>query len=136
MKAPWVLLTFMLVVSTAIVSCSKTDAVRGNVVQRQDGERASALVTEDGSGGGTVPWVLRVYVGSTGAQVEALKAIHARDLTVNWTGAQQLTISMACGEILGFTNVVDAYSADRKGFERIEIQLDVNGLCPESWPPS
>jgi hypothetical protein len=94
------------------------------------------MVTEDGRGGATVPWLLRVYVGSAGANVEALRAIHVRDLTVEWTGDRQLTLRMTCGEILSFTNVVDAYRADRSGFERIEIQLDVNGLCPESWPPS
>jgi hypothetical protein len=90
---------------------------------------ACGLVTRDGEGGATVPWVLRVDVGTNGSELEVLRAINARDLKVGWSANRQLTVSAACAEILNFTNVVDIYSPVRSKFERIEIKLDAGGLC-------
>jgi len=128
-------LMLMIVGAASIISCSDANTVRGRAVDRQDGKIASAMVTEDGGGGATVPWVQRVYVGRGGTHVEVLRAVRGRDLTIRWSGDRRLTIRMTCGEILSFTNFVDTYSDDRKDFQRIEIELNVNGLCSESWPP-
>lgn len=137
MKSAYALLMLIVVSATSIVSCSDDNAVQGDVADRKDGKLATAMVTEQGGGGATVPWVQRVYVGhsDTHVHVEVLKAIHTRDLAIIWSGDRRLTVYMACGEILSFTNLVDIYSADRKSFQRIEIELNANGLCSESWPP-
>lgn len=130
-----VLLTFLCLTSVALCGCTDNDAVKGTTTERQEGKFATAIITEDGRGGATVPWVKRVYLERAGAVVEVLKAIHVQGLSIVWNGERRLTIRMACGEILNFVNFYDAYSADRTSFQRIEIHLDVAGLCPESLPP-
>lgn len=127
-------LMFMIMGVTSVISCSDANTTRGRTIDRQDGKFASVMVTEDGGGGATVPWVQRVYVGRGGTYVEVFKAVRGRDLAVRWSRDRRLTIRMTCGEILSFTNFVDTYSDDRKDFQRIEIELDVDGLCAESWP--
>lgn len=130
-----VLLACLYIVLIALCSCTDADVIQGATADRKEGKFATAIVTEDGQGGATVPWVERVYLERTGAAVEILKAIHVRDLSIMWSGERRLSIRMACGEILNFVNYFDAYSADRTSFERIEVHLDAAGLCPESWPP-
>lgn len=121
--------------SIALCSCTDADVIHGTIADRKEGKFATAVVTEDGQGGATVPWIERVYLERTGAAVEILKAIHVRDLSVAWSDERRLSIHMTCGEILHFVNYFDAYNADKTSFERIEIYLDAAGLCPESWPP-
>lgn len=123
-----------LLATVALCSCTDANSIRGEIGERVEGRFATALVANDGSGGATVPWVQRVYLEHSATLLEILEVTHARDLTIGWSGDRRLNIYMTCGEILSFVNFFDAYDT-HGGFERVEIQLDVGGLCPESWPP-
>ena len=124
-----------LLASFLFVSCTDSNSIRGDIAERAEGKVATAIIANDGGGGATVPWVQRVYLQRSSTVVEVLKAIHAKDLTISWSGDRRLSIHMTCGEILSFVNVFDAYSSDRDKFERVEVHLDADGLCAESWPP-
>lgn len=118
-------------VVTTFSACSRKESLRGKIVESMGTSIAKALVTEDGSGGATNPWIYRVYVQDERARVEVLRAVKTKDLRIAWTTDQRLLVHMTCGRILHFQNFF--YSLDSEGRlkTRISVQLETTELCAQ-----
>lgn len=119
----------ILICLVVFAACSDRLEPRGNVIASAEGPFATALVTEDGSGGATSPWVYRVYLQDSKRAVEMMRAIKVENLDVEWMGRSQLLIRMSCGQILSFHNFHDRLDVNGDFIERIGVLLESHGPC-------
>lgn len=123
--------TWVVLVVMAFGACSRQEHLRGRVIESKENPVAKALVTEDGSGGATNPWIYRVYVQDGHATVEVLRVVRTKNLRVEWATDKRLLVHMTCGQIFHFQNFF--YALDSKGqlIARISVQLESTEHCAQ-----